>query len=239
MCSTRGDDSAAAALVAAVNGGRVAFSGFLEPAAADALLARLRGDGVDCSAWGGFPAALRRVVAAYPSQVPEARAELTGWYVSGARPEGSLRALARAAGVAGDRLGDEVSHQDGATLVVLAPLPAALLTPGAVAGSGPGEASEVPLERVAAGSVRQVSAVVPSLRVDVLGARAFGVSRAYFAKGVAAGRVTVNGEAAGKSTSANVGDDVFAAGLGRFTVSGLSGETRRGNLKVTLMVERP
>lgn len=224
--------------MAAVNGGRVAFSGFLEPVATDALLAQLRQGGVSCSAWGGFPAARRRVVAAYPSQVPEARAELTGWYLSGARPEGALRVLARAAGVADDRLGDEVSHQDGATLVVLAPLPAALLSREVVAGAGPGEASEVPLERVATGSVREFSAVVPSLRVDVLGARAFGVSRAYFAKGVAAGRVTVNGETASKSTSAGAGDSVYAASLGRFTVSGLTGETRRGNLKVTLTVER-
>lgn len=217
----------------------MAFSGFLEPAATDALLAELRQNGVRCSAWGGFPAARRRVVSAYPSQVPEARAELTGWYVSGARSEGTLRVLARGAGVADDRLGDEVSHQDGTTLVVVAPLPQALLNPEVVTTGGPGEVSEVPLERVAAGTMRELSAVVPSLRVDVLGARAFGVSRAYFAKGVAAGRVTVNGIAAGKATSASAGDSVFAAGLGRFTVSGLTGETRRGNLKVTLLVERP
>ena len=36
---------------------------------------------------------------------------------------------------------------------------------------------------------KRLEAIVPSLRVDVLGARAFKVSRAYFAKGVAAGRV--------------------------------------------------
>lgn len=216
----------------------MAFSGFLEPAAADTLLAQLRQAGVSCSAWGGFPGARRRVVAAYPAQVPEAHAELTGWYVSGARPEGELRELARAAGVADAELGDEVSHQDGATLVVRAPLPLALLEREAVASSGPGEASEVPLERVSAGTVREIGAVVPSLRVDVLGARAFGVSRAYFAKGVAAGRVSVNGETAGKATNASAGDSVYAAGLGRFTVTDLSGETRRGNLRVKLEVER-
>lgn len=215
------------------------FSGFLEPAATDALLAALRRADVSCSAWGGYPAARRRVVAAYPSQVPDARPELTGWYVSGVRAEGELTALARAAGVAYDVIGDEVGHQDGTTLVVLAPLPKELLAADLSAASGVGEASEVPLERVASGSVRELSVVVPSLRVDVLGARAFGVSRAYFAKGVAAGRVSVNGEIAGKSTSAALGDNVFAAGLGRFTVSELIGETRRGNLKATLLVERP
>ena len=88
------------------------------------------------------------------------------------------------------------------------------------------------------GAARTVSAVVPSLRVDVLGARAFGVSRAYFSKGVAAGRVSVNGAAASKSASAAEGDQVYAEGLGRFHVKSVEGETRRGNLKVTLSVEK-
>lgn len=83
-----------------------------------------------------------------------------------------------------------------------------------------------------------IDAVVPSLRVDVLGARAFGVSRSYFAKGVAAGRVSVNGERAGKSATAAAGDEVFAAGLGRFYIVAETGATRRGNPKVTLRVER-
>lgn len=89
----------------------------------------------------------------------------------------------------------------------------------------------------AGGQRRTVSAVVPSLRVDVLGARAFKVSRAYFAKGVAGGKVSVNGKPAGKSASAGVGDEVRAEGLGSFRVGSVDGETRRGNLKVTLEVE--
>ncbi len=80
--------------------------------------------------------------------------------------------------------------------------------------------------------------MVPSLRVDVLGARAFKVSRAYFAKGVEAGRVSVNGRPAGKSATVAEGDEVYAAGLGRFRVEKVEGETRRGNLRVTLSVEK-
>lgn len=81
-----------------------------------------------------------------------------------------------------------------------------------------------------------MSAIVPSLRVDVLGARAFKVSRAYFAKGVAAGRVSVAGATAGKSSRAEVGQEVVAAGLGSFTLVSVDGATRRDNLKVTLAV---
>ncbi len=85
---------------------------------------------------------------------------------------------------------------------------------------------------------KRLAAIVPSLRVDVLGARAFKVSRAYFAKGVSAGRVSVDGTAAGKATSVEPGQRVVADGLGSFTLLSLDGETRRENLKVTLEVER-
>jgi len=85
---------------------------------------------------------------------------------------------------------------------------------------------------------RELSAVVPSLRVDVLGARAFKVSRAYFAKGVAAGRVSVAGKTAGRSTMLQPGDRAVARGLGAFELLSVDGETRAGNWHVSLAVER-
>ena len=81
-----------------------------------------------------------------------------------------------------------------------------------------------------------VKAVVPSLRVDVLGARAFGVSRAYFARGVAAGNVLVGGEPAGKAAAVEPGQE--AIGLGSFVLVSVDGATRKDNLKVTLEVRR-
>ncbi len=83
-----------------------------------------------------------------------------------------------------------------------------------------------------------VNAIVPSLRVDVLGARAFRVSRAWFAKGIASGSVSVNGKVAGKSATAAAGDRVTARELGEFEISSVDGETKRGNLKVSLLVTR-
>lgn len=225
------------ALTAAARGGRVAFSDFLDPAQADALLARLKDAGVSVEAWGGYPGARRRVVAAFASEVPSARPNLTGWYVEGAPSGEDLRAAAIQAGVATGRLGDDVAHQQGVTLVTFAPAASELADLTHVAGH-PVSGSEVPVDLLGGGAARTVSAVVPSLRVDVLGARAFGVSRAYFSKGVAAGRVSVNGAAAGKSASAAEGDQVYAEGLGRFHVKSVEGETRRGNLKVTLSVEK-
>lgn len=81
---------------------------------------------------------------------------------------------------------------------------------------------------------REREVVVPSLRVDVLGAKAFGLSRNYFAKGVEAGRVRVGGKAAGKSSEMTEGQEGVAAGLGRFRLVAVLGETKKGNLKVTL-----
>jgi RNA-binding protein YlmH len=93
-----------------------------------------------------------------------------------------------------------------------------------------------PPRRVGGEQDALLTAIVPSLRVDVLGARAFKVSRAYFAKGVAAGRVSVGGKTAGKSTMVESGDVVVASGLGSFTVVTVDGLTRKGNAKVTLRV---
>lgn len=81
--------------------------------------------------------------------------------------------------------------------------------------------------------------MVPSLRVDVLGARAFGVSRSYFAKGVAAGSVSLRGSRASHAATLEVGDEVEAKTLGKFKLVSVDGTTRRGNYKVSLAVRRP
>jgi RNA-binding protein YlmH len=86
--------------------------------------------------------------------------------------------------------------------------------------------------------VRSVRAVVPSLRVDVLGARAFGVSRHHFAQGIAAGRVHRGGRHLTKADDMAVGDAVVADGLGTFTLQVVEGVTRRGQWKVLLAVSK-
>ncbi len=225
----------ATSLRAEAGGGRVAHSPFLEPAEADALLPAVRAPGVDAAAWGGFPGARRRVVTARPDHVPAATPALVAWYVAGAHDPVTLRAALRAAGVAADALGDVVGHTDGSSVVALASVAA----PAEVALEGVRRPLEVAsVERIAAGSRKRLTAVVPSLRVDVLGARAFGVSRSWFAKGVAAGHVRLNGRPADKGSEAEAGDEVWAEGLGRFRVLDLHGTTRKGRARVELEVER-
>lgn len=232
-----GPQEAFDALARAARGGRVAHTGFLEPDEADALAAALRDADVAVSVTGGYPGARRRVVVARPSHVPKATVRLVGVYVEGVEDPEALRQAARAAGAEASALGDGVRHQDGASMIALDPAPPALLGLRRVGGR---EVTPmvVGVERVAAGSRREMEVVVPSLRVDVLGGKAFRVSRSYFAKGVAAGRVSVNGRRADKGATAGEGDEVYAEGLGRFRVAGVEGHTRRGNLRVRLDVER-
>ena len=222
-------------LRARVEGGSVAHTTFLDPADADALLRELRDAGALAEAWGGFPGARRRVVSLRPEQVPAAERALAAWFVAGARAAEGLRAALLRSGVAGDELGDAVLHTDGCSIIALASAdpPAVVELEGAEL-----DLEVVPVERVASGSVKRLVAVVPALRVDVLGARAFGVSRSWFAKGVAAGRVRLNGRTADKRTEAAPGDEVWAEGLGRFRLCGVAGSTRKGNQKVELEVER-
>lgn len=224
-------------LAQAALGGRVAHSGFLDPDESARLAAELRDAGVGVHVSGGFPGARRRVVTAFPAHVPEATTALTAVYFEGLDDADELRAALRSAGVDPGALGDVVRHQDGLSLVTTAPPPAALRAPLRVRGV-PAEGTEVGLERVAAGSARRQQVVVPALRVDTLGAKAFRVSRSFFAKGVQGGKVSVNGAPVGKSATAEAGDEIYAEGLGRMRIVSVEGETKRGNLKVTVEVEK-
>ncbi len=220
----------------AARGGRVVSSDFLEPDEEAKLTAELRAEGVGVHAGGGYAGARRRVVTAFPSHIPEATTPLSAIYFEGVHDEDELRRALLGAGIGKEALGDVLKHQAGLTVIVLerAKAPALLVSKVAQAPVAP---QEVGLEHLSKGSRRRQTVIVPSLRVDALGAKAFRVSRAYFAKGVAGGKVRIGGEAAGKSSEVTPGDEVYAEGLGRFTALEVVGETRKGNLKVTLEVE--
>ncbi len=214
----------------------MAHTGFLEPEEAAQLASELRRAEVGVSVWGGFPGARRRVVSAYPESVPEAFTLLGARYAAGVHDASELRAALRQKLEPAD-LGDVLEHQDGLSIIGLARALASLPESLKVAGREV-RLEDVPLERVATGSRKRQQVIVPSLRVDALGAKAFGVSRAYFSKGVAAGNVSVNGKRADKSSMAEAGDEIYAESLGRFSISSVQGETRRGNLKVVLDTEK-
>ncbi len=221
-------------LINAARAGRVVHTGFLEPHDAAALVAKLRQAEISVNVSGGYPGAKRRVITVFPEHIPEADTPFVALYVADAHDPDELRVGLRR-NFNADVLGDILEHQDGLSAVVLRE--AAKETPIMIRGKTY-EANIVELQKVAAGSTKRQTAIVPALRVDALGAKAFGVSRSYFAKGVAAGNVFVNGQKATKSTDAEAGDEIYAEGLGRFSVVSVQGETRKGNLRITLDVEK-
>jgi RNA-binding protein YlmH len=222
-------------LIQAARAGRVQHTGFLEPDVSAALVVRLRQAEVNVHVWGGYPGARRRVITVYPESVPEATTPLTTIYAEGPSEQDFYQALSSALGQ--DAIGDSVAHQQGYSVVALAAATRTLPNTLSVAGQTV-TPQLIPLDKALAGTRKRQLVVVPSLRVDALGAKAFGVSRAYFSKGIAAGNVTVNGQKATKSSSAEAGDEIYAAGLGRFYVLSVAGETRRGNLKVNIESEK-
>lgn len=224
-------------LATAARGGRVASTGFLSVDDSAWLAAKLRGEDVGVTATGGYPGARRRVVTAFPQHVPHAEASFSAVYFEGAFDEQELRQALVAAGVPDEAVGDIVSHRDGHTVIVLKSAERNALSMSRV-GPRPVASQLVPIELAASGKARRDTVVVPSLRLDALGAKAFRVSRSYFSKGLAAGKVKLDGVTAGKSSVAALGAEVYAEGLGRFMVEGLHGETKRGNLKVELEVEQ-
>jgi len=74
--------------------------------------------------------------------------------------------------------------------------------------------------------------VVPSLRVDAVGAKGFGVSRTYFQEGVKAGKVRLRGRMATPKDELVPGDVLYAEGLGVLKVLEVLGSTRKGRIRV-------
>ena len=232
------DDLAAleARLAEAAGGGRVASTGFLEEAASSRLRAALHAAGVAADADGGAPGAARRVVTARPPHVPAATPTLRAWTCEAPTDPDALRAALHAAGVPAERLGDGVAHAEGASLVVLADADA--VPPDVTLEGRTWPSTSVPVDRVFVGTAKEARIVVPSLRADVVGANALGRSRSWFDKGIAAGRVRIDGAPAGKATPVAVGSELWAEGLGRVTVLEDLGATRRGKRALRVRTER-
>lgn len=214
--------------------GRVAHTGFLEPDDAASLVAALRQAELGVHVSGGFPGARRRVVTAFPETIPEATTPLKAVYAEGVFEAAELR-VALLTALSEENLGDVISHQAGLSVVTLAKTN----VPERVNVQGREVALQtVAIEHVSSGSSKRQLVIVPSLRADALGAKAFGVSRSYFAKGIKAGNVTLNGGRVGKSGTVEAGDELYAEGLGRMFIVSVQGETRKGNLKVILDIEK-
>ncbi|GGJ85830.1 S4 domain-containing protein [Deinococcus aquiradiocola] len=223
-------------LVAQARGGRVVRTAFVDAETLDRR--QLQDDEVRHHIAGGYPDARRVVLTLYPAHIPDVDAGVTVFRVlpqtAGWDAQDFAVAL-RSLNLPEETLG-EVREERGAFLIAATGRAVkALADVTTLAGR------EVDVEEIGAAAgkgskTREV--VVPSMRADVVGAKGFGVSRAYFQQGVEAGKVRLNGQPARASSDIREGDSLSAEGLGRIDFKRVLNETRRGNFKVELEVHR-
>ncbi len=211
-------------------GGRVVQTPFLEAEDLDELRRGAKQEGLNLEAFGGLPIAERQVVLLFPDNIPAVTDPTKVLFL---RFDGDLEALE-------DRLrlilepslmGDLEESRDGFLLVTLPKGVKAIQESGL-------EAHEATPQELPKTRERTRSVVVPSLRVDVVGAKGFGVSRNYFAQGVKAGKVKLKGKTASAKDEIAEGDVLTAEGLGNLLVKKVLGQTKRGNVKLELEMVR-
>ncbi|HWG84910.1 MAG TPA: S4 domain-containing protein [Deinococcales bacterium] len=232
------------ALVAQARGGRVVRTAFVD---ADTLDRRaLASEGVRYAVHGGFADPARVIYTIFPEHIPSVDDPVRVYRLNGEFPP-DFRAddLQVALGIPADHRGDIRAEGDlrfGAGFLVATTTKGAKSLDGITSIRALGRELPVEVEAVEGGSLERSNktraVVVPSMRVDVVGAKGFGVSRNYFQAGVEAGKVRVNGAPATSSTSIREGDTLTAEGLGRVEFKRVLNETRRGNFKVELEVHR-
>ena len=228
-------------LVAQAAGGRVVRTAFVDAETLDRR--QLQDDEVRHHIAGGFPDAQRVVLTLYPAHIPDVDTGVTVFRVT---PQAAgwdtqdfsvaLRSLTAGGNSLPEDLLGEVREERGGFLVVATGKAVKALTEATVLGGREVEVEEVGAAAGRGSKLREV--VVPSMRADVVGAKGFGVSRAYFQQGVEAGKVRLNGQPARASSDIKEGDSLSAEGLGRIDFKRVLNETRRGNYKVELEVHK-
>jgi RNA-binding protein YlmH len=223
-------------LVAQAAGGRVVRTAFVDADSFDRRV--LQDDEVRHHIAGGFPDARRVVLTLYPAHIPGVDTGVTVYRVTpqtaGWDAQDFSVAL-RGLGLPEDLLG-EVREERGGFLVAATGKAVKALAEVTALGGRELDVEEVGAEAGRGSKLREV--VVPSMRADVVGAKGFGVSRAYFQQGVEAGKVRLNGQPARASSDIREGDSLSAEGLGRIDFKRVLNETRRGNYKVELEVHK-
>lgn len=216
-------------LLKAVRGGKVTSTNFLDPSEADSLAASLKAQDIKVHLEGGFSGAIRRVLTAFPSHIPKATAKLSLLYFETSTKDELITQL-QSLKINSDQVGDIISFQEGWAVIVLASVKSKILQFT--------RAQEIKFTDLAKNNAKAKQVIVPSFRVDALGAKAFNVSRSYFSQGIANGKVWLQGKLANKASTAKVEDEIYAEGLGRFRITELQGETKKGNYKIIMEIEK-
>lgn len=225
-------------LINQARGGRVVRTPFVDGDEIDRRM--LQDDEVRHKIAGGFPDARRVILTLHPAHIPEVDSAVTVLRLTpeDAAPAWDLQDFSvqlRRLELNEDQLGD-LREDRGGFLLAATSKAAQTLAALTELGGRHVDVEEVGESAGKSSKVREV--VVPSMRVDVVGAKGFGVSRAYFQQGIDGGKVRLNGQPARASSEIREGDSLAAEGLGRIDFKRVVNETRRGNFKVELDVHR-
>ncbi|GAA5436890.1 S4 domain-containing protein [Deinococcus aquaticus] len=225
-------------LVAQARGGRVIRTPFLDSDDIDRRL--LTGDDLNHRIAGGFPDARRVILTLHPAHIPEVDSGVSVYHVTpeDAAPHWDVQDFSvhlRRLGLDEDQLGDLREDRSGFLIAATGKAAQTIETLTELSGR---HVTVNPIGESAGKSSKVREVVVPSMRVDVVGAKGFGVSRAYFQQGIDGGKVRLNGSPARASSEIREGDSLSADGLGRIDFKRVVNETRRGNYKVELDVHK-
>ena len=226
-------------LVAQARGGRVIRTPFLEASTLDRRA--LAADGVRFAVHGGFTDPARVIYTLYPEHIPNVDDPVRVVRVDGDfPPEIDLEDLLVALNIPEDLLGDAREKQGDFLIATTAK---GLKTLEANSHYRlRGQPVELEFSVVDASDLERSNktraVVVPSMRLDVIGAKGFGVSRAYFQQGIEGKKVRINGSLATSSAQVREGDTLIAEGLGRIEFKKILNETKRGNWKLELEIHK-
>lgn len=140
-------------------------------------------------------------------------------------------------GIKREVLGDIVMQGDGCQCIIDASLTEFILSQLIKVGPAPisvrkGNLSDIPPKEV---KVKEIKTTVASLRLDVVAAAGFGMSRSRMSEEISAEKLKVNWqESKNSAQTVKVGDIISMRGRGRVEVCDVMGQTKKGRISIFL-----
>jgi len=142
-----------------------------------------------------------------------------------------------ASGIKREVIGDIVMSSDGCIIITDTSLKQYILQNTIKIGEAPVSITEITLDKIPAREekIKEIRTTVASLRLDVIAASGFGVSRSKMADEISFEKVKVNWQNAKNSAqSIKVGDVISMRGRGRVEVCEIVGQTKKGRTSIIL-----
>lgn len=140
-------------------------------------------------------------------------------------------------GLKRETIGDIIMLPNGCQVIIDASMIPFVLRNLTTVGRAPAATSLLPIEDLVAREERmkEIQTTVASMRLDVIAAAGFGVSRSKMAADIALDKLKVNWQEAKSSSQAvKQGDIISMRGRGRVEISEIIGQTKKGRISLIL-----